>query len=234
METAVLERVLDWRPFHDERSLDHPVRDRLRAHCPRERRTWQAGSQRLDQGLEGGSVGFGWTAELQTAPTTFNGQIGGYKAQYFATHIYREAQQVDAWPGESMRGTSVLAAATVLAQQGFIASYCWAFTIDDVIDAVVQIGPVVIGIPWFESMHETRPSGMVEVDGRVVDGHCVTITGYDPALYLTGEGGPIEALIGRNSFGDSYGDEGDMYFAVADLERLLWGRYGSEACVPIS
>lgn len=195
---------------------------------------WQAGRQRLDQGLNGGSVGFGWTADLQAEPANYTRQIDGYAPQYFATHIHHEAREVDAFPSDDEDGTSVLAAATVLHHGGFIVSYCWAFSIDDVIDAVIQVGPVVVGIPWFESMYEPHFSGLVEVDGRVVAGHCVTLTGYDPKLNLVGEGEPVEALVARNSFGDEYGDNGDIYITAEDLEHLLWGRYGSEACVPIA
>jgi hypothetical protein len=190
---------------------------------------WQAGRQ-LDQGFHSGSVGYGWTTELQAEPSTFNSTL---PAEHFATHLYRQAQQVDDFPGESYLGTSVLAAAKALHSGGYIASYSWAFTIDDVIDAVVEIGPVVIGIPWFESMSTTSTSGMVEVNGRIVGGHCVTITGYDPQLQLPDRIMPDEALRWRNSWGDSYGDQGDGYIRAEDLEHLLWGRYGSEACVPI-
>jgi hypothetical protein len=226
---AVLERVLDWRPFHDERSLDHPVRDRLPDRCPRRRRMWRAGRQ-LDQGFHSGSVGYGWTTELQAEPSTTNISL---PAEHFAMQIYRQAQQVDDFPGETIIGTSVLAAAKALQEGGYITSYTWAFNINDVIDAVVEIGPVVVGIPWFESMSTTRTSGMVEVNGRIVGGHCVTITGYDPALQLTGES-TVEALRWRNSWGATYGAAGDGYVRAGDLERLLWGRYGSEACIPFA
>jgi hypothetical protein len=235
---AVLERALDWRSFHDERSLDYPVREVLPPTVPRRKRSWQAHKQRLDQGREGACVGFGWTAELQAQPSVVGGpggQIAGQTAQYFATWVYRQAQQVDDWPGEDYEGTSVLAGAKVVQGQGFIDQYRWAFSIDDVLDALVEIGPVVLGIPWFESMYETRPSGLVEVDGRLVGGHCITLTGYHPRMRLRGEGWTrrFEVCRWRNSWGEMYGRKGDGYILVEDLERLLWGRYGGEACIPI-
>lgn len=183
-------------------------------------------------------MGFGWTAELQAQPSVAggtSGQIGPYPAQYFATYVYHEAQQVDDWPGNDYEGTSVLAGAKVIRTEGYIDSYRWAFTIDDVIDALIEIGPVVLGIPWFESMYETRPSGMVEVDGRLVGGHCITLTGYHPNIRLWREGWRerFEVCRWRNSWGQTYGRNGDGYIRVEDLERLLWGRYGGEACIPI-
>lgn len=234
-----VDRVLDWRPFHDERSLDYPVRDLFGDARPSWcRRMWRAHRQRLDQGAEGACVGFGWTAELQAEPTGCGGstgRIGRYPAQQFAGVLYHQAQQVDDWPGESYEGTSVLAAAKALHDDGYIGGYRWAFTIDDVIDAVISIGPVVVGIPWFESMDTPRPSALIEVSGRILGGHCVTIIGFDPELRLPGEGrDSFEALRFRNSWGSDYGDMGEAYVRAEDLERLLWGRYGSEACIPVA
>lgn len=236
---TVLERALDWRSFHDERSLDYPVREVLSASTPRRKRSWQAHRQRLDQGHEGACVGFGWTAELQAQPAVVggvSGQIGPYPAQYFASYLYHKAQQVDDWPGDDYEGTSVLAGAKAVQAEGYIDSYRWAFTIDDVLDALIELGPVVLGIPWFESMYETRPGGLVEVDGRLVGGHCITLTGYHPRMRIRGEGwrNRFEVCRWRNSWGESYGNRGDGYIRVEDLEVLLWGRYGGEACIPLN
>lgn len=239
MQQAV-ERVLDWRSYHDERSLDYPIRTLIGDKLPRRRRRmWRAHRQRLDQGTEGACVGFGWTAELQAEPKIVggaNGRIGRYTAQQFAGRLYREAQQVDDWPGEDYEGTSVLAGAKALQDQGFIEGFRWAFNIDDVIDAVIEVGPVVLGIPWFESMYDTRPSGLVDVDGRLVGGHCITVIGYDPSLRLPKEGWTrrFEVLRWRNSWGETYGFKGDGFIKAEDLDRLLWGRYGGEACIPVN
>lgn len=231
-------RTLDWRSYHDQRSLDFPVREALPPRVNRERRMHRAHRIRLDQGREGACVGNGWTAELQARPCVVggeNGRISRLEAQQFATQLYREAQQVDDWPGESYEGTSVLAGAKVVQRYGYIEEYRWAFGIEDVIDAVVTLGPVVIGIPWYDSMYETRPSGLVEIGGRLVGGHCLCLIGYDPAIRLPSEGWTkrFEVLRWRNSWGPEYGRKGDGFIQVEDLAELLRGRYGGEACIPI-
>lgn len=244
LQERTAERAFDWRSYHDQKSLDWPVRALMRSTVKRERRMHRAHRRRLNQGFEGHCVGNGWTAELQASPAIVGGwftatsRIMGMDPQIFASYVYREAQKVDEWPGESYEGTSVLAGAKVVKALGYIDEYRWAFSIDDVIDSLITLGPVVIGIPWFESMYETRPSGLVEVDvvnDRLVGGHCLVLTGYDPALRLPKEGwsNRFEVCRWRNSWGEEYGVKGDGYVKVEDLAELLRGRYGGEACIPI-
>jgi hypothetical protein len=131
--------------------------------------------------------------------------------------------------GNSYEGTSVLAGAKIAQQRGYIERYWWAFGIDQVIDTLVGFGPVVIGIPWYDSMYTTRPDGLVEVGGRMVGGHAITLTGFE----RRGFGSPRrarEVVRWRNSWGLGYGLRGDGFIAVEDLERLLADR--GEACVP--
>lgn len=153
--------------------------------------------------------------------------------QEFARNVYREAQLIDEWPGEDYDGTSVLAGAKVMQRHGYLDSYRWAFSIDDVIDALLHLGPVVIGIPWYDSMYDTRPSGLVETGGTMVGGHCIVLTGYQPGTIIMGEGirRRFDVVRWRNSWGRSYGVRGDGLIQVADLERLLSQR--GEACVPM-
>lgn len=232
------DRSLDWRSFHDERSLDWPIRAAMPVTVNRVRRMHRAHRIRLNQGQEGACVGNGWTAELQARPNVVGGdlgRIGAIEAQQFATNVYRQAQSLDDWPGESYEGTSVLAGAKVVKQMGYIDEYRWAFSIDDVIDALITTGPVVIGIPWYDSMYETRPSGLVDVGGRIVGGHCLCLIGYDPAMRLPKEGWTkrFEVVRWRNSWGSDYGHNGDGFIRVEDLAELLRSRFGGEACIPI-
>lgn len=153
--------------------------------------------------------------------------------------IYRQAQQIDEWPGESYEGTSVLAGAKVVQASGFIGEYRWAFSVDDIIDTLCADardggGPVVIGIPWLDGMYETRPSGLVDVHGDVVGGHCLTVIGYHPNMLIRGERGKWEVVKWRNSWGPTYGKRGTGYVRVDDLEALLDSRFGAEACVPLA
>lgn len=232
------DRSFDWQSRHDDRSLAFPIRAAIGDQVKRRKRMWRGHRRRLDQGREGACVGFGWTAELQARPNVvggYGGTIQGYDAQQFARMVYREAQKIDQWAGEAYEGTSVLAGAKVCRMFGFVPEFRWAFSIDDVIDAIVANGPVVVGIPWYDGMYSTRPSGLVDVSGSLVGGHCLTLTGYHPKIRLTAEGWRkrFEVVKWRNSWGRGYGFRGDGYVKVEDLEQLLSGRNRGEACVPM-
>lgn len=222
---------LGWRPVHDSRSLDYPIRSILGAPIESPR-TWRRGPI-LDQGREGACVGFAWTNELIASPLP-DPKTDITKAQRYALNLYREAQRIDEWPGENYDGTSVLAGAKIVKGAGLIKEYRWAFNIDDVKDTVIQHGPVVIGIPWYESMYDTRKSGLVEVGGPLVGGHALMVFGYHPAMRIRGEGWNERHRVFKwyNSWGPSYGKRGYGYVRYEDLRDLLkeWG----EACVPMS
>jgi hypothetical protein len=217
---------LGWIAQHDPRSRNFPVR--LGAVEKRPRR-WATGSV-LDQGREGSCVGHGWVGELLASPRP--AAVTPSRGHELAVEVYREAQFIDEWEGENYEGTSVLAGAKVVKGRGFMGEYRWAFSVNDVRDAVIAEGPVVIGIPWHESMYSTRPSGLVEVDGSVVGGHCLLITGYHPAMRIKGEDwhARFEVFRWRNSWGSGYGLNGDGFIRLEDLRDLLadWG----ESAVP--
>jgi hypothetical protein len=192
-------------------------------------RMWRQGTV-LDQGSEGACVGFGWTAELLAKPFSPLSQPSAAVGQNKALEIYRAAKGIDEWEGEDYSGTSVLAGAKVVKASGYIGGYRWCFGIEDVRDAVLNLGPVVIGIPWYEDMYYTRPSGLVKVGGKQVGGHCITLTGYHPSLILDGKVRPV--FRWRNSWGLGYGIKGSGFIEYNDLAALLSGT-GGEACVPL-
>lgn len=221
---------LDWQPRHDERSRSYGIRTILPT-VEEEPKRWSMGPV-LDQGYEGACVGFGWTAELLGSPRP-DPKADVTKGEAYAKSIYREAQRIDEWPGEEYEGTSVLAGAKVVQSKGHIGMYRWAFSIEEVRDAVIAEGPVVIGVPWYEAMYHTRPSGLVEVGGPLVGGHCLTLREYHPGKRLRGEDyhSRFKGFTWRNSWGPGYGVNGDGFIRYEDLRDLLneWG----EACVPV-
>lgn len=218
---------LDRIPQFDEQSRSFPIRAVMAPVIPRTPRLWAPPTQVLDQGSEGACVGFGWAAELAASP---HRKVAMDNSS--ALTLYHRAQMMDEWPGESYSGTSVLAGAKACAEDGLVAEYRWAFGIDDVVDALVTHGPVVLGIPWYDSMYETRLSGLVDVSGRVVGGHCIMAYGYHPRMRIRGEGWFTrhEVILWQNSWGASYGRNGRGYVRVEDLDRLL--RESGEACIP--
>lgn len=225
----MVHRKFDWRPRFDPRSRNYGI-STLLGSVADEPRTWTPGVV-LDQGSEGACVGFGWTGELLASPRPY--PVSPLVANAYALGVYRAAKQIDEWEGDAYSGTSVLAGAKVIANTGAITEYRWAFSIDEVRDAVVAEGPVVIGIPWLSGMYDTRPSGLVDVSGQIVGGHCILITGYHPHMRIKGEGWLARHRVfrWRNSWGPGYGINGSGLIRYDDLAGLLAQQ--GEACVPV-
>ena len=222
-------RTFDWRPVFDERSKEYGVR-KLLGTKPIEKQAifWSEGTV-LDQGSEGACVGFGWMAEVIASPMQPDEQPTEYLGNSLAQFYYEEAKKIDEWPGEDYSGTSVLAGAKVMKRQGFISEYRWCFSIEDIMDTIVKRGPVVVGVPWYSSMYKTNSSGLTSISGNKVGGHCLVITGYDPAMKIGSQ--TLEVFRWRNSWGKEYGKNGSGYIKVSDLRRLF--EEGGEACVPV-
>jgi hypothetical protein len=234
-----LDPRLDWRNLNpDPRDLPLSAVRPLEDVVPRSK-LWVGPRERVDQGREGACVGFGWTVEALSSPVRV--KIPGAHgidvdaANGFALGVYRAAQKIDPWPGEDYSGTSVRAGAKIMRDLGYFAEFRTCGDAGEVRAAVCTPkadggGPVVLGVPWFQSMYGTDDRGMVRVDGRLVGGHCITVTGY-----VKRHAGR-EVLRWRNSWGPGYGLNGDGFITLTDLDRLLAGddRTGTgEAWVPI-
>jgi hypothetical protein len=220
-------RRLDWRSRHDPRSLSYGVRARLEASAPIVDHLWPVGPV-LDQGAEGACVGcavadasnvleLAGLTRPRSGPVTLEG----------AEHLYKRAQQLDEVPGEDYTGTSVLAGMQAGVEAGLFGGYLWAFGTKDIAQAVLQRGPVVIGIPWLSGMYETGPGGLVVVEGDDVGGHCLAVVGI---RQKGPQGQPGPYFIWLNSWGPDYGAGGLGYVHHRDLAGLLHGR--GEAAIP--
>src|SRR5690606_274936 len=107
---------------------------------------WNANGWWGDQGSLPHCVGFSWAHWLEDGPVTHKGNAPIVNPSI----IYKEAQKVDEWPGEKYDGTSVRAGAKILHKQGLIESYYWAWDIDSLANAVLTLGPVVVGTNWYD------------------------------------------------------------------------------------
>lgn len=222
--------ILNWVPSFDDRSRQYPIRTAV-VPGVRRNKLWSVGPT-LNQGREGACVGYGWAAEALSTPVRVDlNRVAATiprTPREFAQGIYYRAKQIDYWPGEDYSGTSVLAGAKAMKEYGLLKEYRWAFRVEDVIDAVIQRGPVVIGINWHEGMYEA-PNGVLGVSGPIVGGHCLTVVGF--RLANSSKTG-ADAVILQNSWGTRWGVNGLAEMKVSDLERLLAD--SGEACVPYS
>jgi len=111
----------------------------------------------------------------QYATTVYHSRTSGERG--FRAWLYDQAQHVDEWhdtPPEG--GTSVRAGAKVLHGIGLISGYYWAYTLQTVVDALLDRGPVVIGVNWYEGMFKP-PGGWLYAVGHIVGGHAVVLDG---------------------------------------------------------
>lgn len=207
-------------PHFDERSRSFGVRSLFEPAVLKKKTHWQMLPQfPLDQGQEGACVGFGWCAELAAEPVRYN-TTNQYAFQYYAATRQIDQEMGNFWT----EGASVLAGAKLAQRVGMISGYRWAFGMEEVIATLVQLGPVVLGVNWYESMYETDVNGGVVIEGDRVGGHCILVNGYDPNHEVHGE-----CVQWINSWGPDYGLGGVGYLKLADLDRLLDEQ--GEACI---
>lgn len=202
-------------PSFDPRSREFGVSRLMAAAVPRSME-WYCPIQ-LDQGHLSACVGFSWSHFLAAMPQPVSGVT-----EEKAIGIYRHAQTIDEWPGEKYEGTSVLAGVRSIQERypGLIDAYYWAFNINQVIMALGYIGPVVLGIPWYNSMFSPDERGVITPKGVTTGGHAILAKGVN-----------VEDKLVRlhNSWGPDWGFMGDCFISFDDLTQLL--REDGDACV---
>jgi len=219
MATDQLERTLDWRPRYDERSRAYAAAPGV-TKLPTSGRLWEHGPV-LDQGAEGACVGFGCAGEAAAQPVPLPDVTDEW-----ALAFYRQAQQLDEWPGEAYSGTSVLAGCLAGRERGLWSGFRWAFSAAELAAAVVEQGPAVIGVQWRAGMYEA-PGGVVKVEGQVVGGHCLLVLGFLPSVPELDD---APGFLWLNSWGEDYGVAGTAWISVTDLQALVDA--GAELAIP--
>lgn len=189
---------------------DAQYRIRRGAASRRTQRYWSDGYAWLDQGELPACVGFSWSHWLLNAPLR----------QYLdPTFIYTVAKFYDEYKGENYDGTSVRAAAKVLQQAGFIREYRWARTVNDVVQTLLEVGPLVVGTTWYAGMSEPV-AGRMAATGQAEGGHAYLLSGINLKTDL---------VRVKNSWGQTWGQGGHGYLPLADLRQLL--AEDGEACI---
>lgn len=217
-------RGLGWHPGPvDER--DYPLRASLeRAGVARTSGSqfWYAPLPRLDQGSESSCTGFSSTNMVNCSP-----HIHHY-TQNDAVEVYYSARRdYDEWEGEDYDGTSVRAALKAQKARGTITSY--AFTQDPHEAAlwILNRGPIVIGIDWYEGMDYAlrERDYFIAPEGEVSGGHAICVEG---ARYLN-RGGSGDYVRLLNSWGLSYGYLGRAKMTFSNFAKVLSEEYAVAA-----
>lgn len=139
---------------------------------------------------------------------------------YAFTWLYRQCQMVDEWPGEDYDGTSVRALFKVLKREGLVSAYQWAFTVEPVIDHLLEIGPVVMGTNWYMDMMDPDRWGYLQPTGQSAGGHAWAIVGVSKTK--VNPDGSFGAVRMVNSWGPNWGrDAGRAWITFKDLGKLI-------------
>lgn len=95
----------------------------------------------------------------------------------FRGYLYDNAQLRDEFSSTPPAGgTSWRGAAKVLVELGLIESYWWLTNEEEILTAILEVGPVALGCWWREGMF-ARPGELLQLTGDYVGGHEVCLDG---------------------------------------------------------
>lgn len=181
-------------------------------------RYWYPNGWWGDQGSTNQCTAYAFTHWLKDGPVT---QVEYEPNPY---PLYKEFQKHDPW-GERATddGSTISAGAEVLHAMGFISSYYWSNDGDTILAAVLSVGPVVIGIPWYTGMFYPDENGIIHVTGRIEGYHAIPVNGINL---------DADKVRLKNSWGKFFGRGGHCYLSVADFRKLVSDRW-AEAMLAI-
>ncbi|TAK82634.1 MAG: hypothetical protein EPO09_21565 [Aquabacterium sp.] len=185
----------------------------------------------FDQGQLGSCTGNALTAALGTdslgrtaSPTvsvTADSKgifaAGSYELnEDFAVKAYTLNTWLDSIPGHMPQddtGSSGVACGKTGQQLGLLKGYTHAFSYSAMVTAL-QSGPVLIGIPWYNSMFDPESDGHIPLDesSGLAGGHELLVREYDAVN---------DRVWPDNSWGTSWGVNGRGYIKGADMKTLL-------------
>src|SRR5436190_4197961 len=170
----------------------------------------------FDQGSLGSCTGNAAAGAINTIPLHVKGRN---LHEPEVVELYSLATELDTYDGQYPpvdTGSSGLAAAKAAKHKGYIASYAWAFGIDQALSAL-QIDPVITGVNWYEGMDTPDKDGFVKIEGEIRGGH-----EFEVYEYLANLEDPTQAVVGcYNSWTHNWGVGGKFYMRVADWDELL-------------
>jgi hypothetical protein len=205
------------RPAPDARDEAFPMSAVLPKKSLRTSRYWNDQGFWGDQGPNPFCVGFAWAHWIEDGPITHPGPAPIRDP----VDIYEAAQRVDEWDGEDYDGTSVRAGAKVLQSLGAITEYRWAATLDDIVLALLEEAPVVMGTSWYEQMFNPE-NGQLKIEGAWAGGHAYILNGINVSK---------ARVRMKNSWSRSWGSNGRAWIDFGTLERLLADE--GEACIAL-
>lgn len=208
---------------HDIRSLEfaHGVLPKS-ARLPQD---WNRIAPIMDQKSVGACTGFalagllGTNSKKRYASTTVKiveGSVASYPVinEQLALHLYHLNTLNDGVAGTyppDDTGSSGLGCGKTGKELGVFKSYLHCFSLA-ALESALQNGPVLVGIPWLQSMFDTDNKGNIKFDKNsgVAGGHELCLSGWNGKKFRV-----------DNSWGTSWGYNGSGFLTSAQLWYLL-------------
>jgi hypothetical protein len=211
---------------HDPRSLRYPFKASA---VPLVNADHEPHIDVLDQGDIGSCTGnapvtaLGCGSMYETLATA---QQAGLNED-LAVRWYENNTKVDTYAGTyppDDTGSDGLAAGKTGVQFGYVSGYLHALTLDDALTAIV-LHPIIVGVDWYEGFDSPSSSGLVQISGSIRGGHefCLRKIDVDNKL-----------VWARNSWGLSYGVQGEFCFSFDTLGTLLSSNGDATILTPIT
>jgi hypothetical protein len=201
--------------LHDARSLKYDAAT-LVEHVTTERTTYhQRKTSIWDQGNVGACTAFAALGLMVTEPFyrpthRFTPELA---LQFYSVETQLDDTQIPGHYPPNDTGSTGLWSMKLLKRRGLISGYRHAFSLATV-KKLLQVSPVSIGIPWFNSMFSVDRNGFVVVQ---------SVSGPVGGHQIVGSGINFErqAVEITNSWGSGWGVHGRAYIRFTHLEQLL-------------
>jgi hypothetical protein len=206
----------------DVRDLNYPLSAWLPEKTFIDQKNWWNNGWWGNQGKTSCCVIYSWSHWIEDGPVIQDDIPNRSKPMLDISKFYHKCQLNDNIPGENYNGTTVRAGAKILQKLGIIQEYRWAASIDDMIKCLLTIGPMVVGTRWYSNMFHPSHEGIITTTGSFAGGHAYLINGVNINKNL---------FRIKNSWGKSWGIEGQAFISFDDFDKLL--KSGGEACMAL-
>lgn len=219
MEDYVLNRV------YESDARDLPIADILNEQPIIDEKFWWDDGWWGNQGKTSECTAYSWTHWVEDSlinQDTFAKVAGPL---WDVDAFYHKLQLNDGIAGNSYNGSTIRAGAKVLKELGVITEYRWAKSIDEMVNCLLTIGPMVIGTTWYNDMFTPTVGGdwIIKPTGPSAGGHAYVINGVSKTKKL---------FRIKNSWGRDWGDQGHAYISFDDFATLL--NAGGDACIALN